>query len=103
MSRKPPVEGTRLICRELAGPEPTSTPSSSTDSGIVLAVIAILVILIYMFPTINANGRHHRNTAAITVLNVFLGWTFVGWVVALVWSYTDYTTDNFGVPSATTK
>jgi hypothetical protein len=25
---------------------------------------------------------------AITVLNVLLGWTFIGWVVALVWAST---------------
>jgi hypothetical protein len=40
--------------------------------------------LIYFAPTINA--RHKRNYAAILALNFFLGWTFVGWVVALAWS-----------------
>jgi hypothetical protein len=51
---------------------------------IVLAVVGSL----YMLPTIIAFGRHHHQAAAIPVLNVFLGWTFLGWVGALVWAAT---------------
>ena len=32
---------------------------------------------------------HHRNTAVagpIAVVNLFLGWTLLGWVVALAWA-----------------
>lgn len=43
---------------------------------------------IYVLPTIVAYRRHHRQTLAITVLNVVLGWTLLGWVVALVWACT---------------
>jgi hypothetical protein len=32
--------------------------------------------------------RHHLNAGPIAILNIFLGWTFVGWVVALVWCFT---------------
>jgi len=39
-----------------------------------------------------ALARGHRNAVAITAVNILLGWTFVGWVVALVWSLTDNTT-----------
>jgi uncharacterized integral membrane protein len=52
-------------------------------------VILFIFLVIYFAPTINAWTRHHRNTTAITVLNIFLGWTFIGWVVALVWSYSE--------------
>ena len=31
-------------------------------------------------------GRNKKNATAILVLNLFLGWTFIGWVVALVWA-----------------
>ena len=44
---------------------------------------------IYFAPTMNAWNRNHRNTNAIAVLNLFLGWTFIGWVIALVWSNAD--------------
>ena len=32
--------------------------------------------------------RGKSNTFAILLLNLFLGWTFIGWIVALVWSVT---------------
>lgn len=46
----------------------------------------LLVIVPYMLPTLVAALRKKRNTLAIGALNVLLGWTFIGWVVALVWS-----------------
>jgi len=44
--------------------------------------------LIYFLPTIVALVRHKRNTLSIFLLNLFLGWTLVGWIVALVWAST---------------
>jgi hypothetical protein len=41
-----------------------------------------------MLPTIVAGQRGHQNTAAIAVLNLLLGWTFIVWVIALVWAMT---------------
>jgi|SRR5262252_5523445 len=48
-----------------------------------------LLALGYFLPTLVARGRLHRNALAIGMLNLFLGWTFLGWVVALVWACTD--------------
>lgn len=31
-------------------------------------------------------GWNKRNADAIVALNFFLGWTFIGWVIALVWA-----------------
>ncbi|MGA9979678.1 MAG: superinfection immunity protein [Candidatus Sulfotelmatobacter sp.] len=42
--------------------------------------------LMYFLPTILAFARNKRDTAAILLLNLFLGWTMIGWVVALVWA-----------------
>jgi hypothetical protein len=38
---------------------------------------------IYFLPSIVAYGRKNH-TAAIVALNLFLGWTVIGWVIALV-------------------
>jgi len=46
----------------------------------------LLSLAFYFLPTIIALARRRQNTPAIFLLNFFLGWTFVGWVVALVWS-----------------
>lgn len=49
-------------------------------------IIFILGLLLYFLPTVLAVIRKHPNTLAIFLLNFFLGWSFIGWVVALVWS-----------------
>lgn len=40
----------------------------------------------YFIPTIIALIRNHESGVAILVVNALLGWTLVGWVVALAWS-----------------
>jgi hypothetical protein len=42
--------------------------------------------IFYFLPSIIALARSKRNTLSIFLLNCFLGWTLVGWVVALVWA-----------------
>ena len=49
-----------------------------------LLIILIPTLLIYFLPTIVALSRRKTNRTAIFLLNLLLGWTFVGWVVALV-------------------
>ncbi len=50
------------------------------------SLIWLLVIGgIYFFPSIVAIINKKKNASAIFILNFFLGWTFIGWVIALVW------------------
>jgi hypothetical protein len=42
--------------------------------------------IFYFLPSIIALARSKRSTLSIFFLNLFLGWTLVGWVVALVWA-----------------
>jgi hypothetical protein len=42
--------------------------------------------VMYFLPTIIAFARSKRDVVSILLLNFFLGWTMIGWVVALVWS-----------------
>ena len=49
-------------------------------------LILIIGMIIYFIPTIVASFRGHHNFVAILLLNIFLGWTLVGWVAALVWA-----------------
>ena len=44
--------------------------------------------VIYFLPTIVALVRQKRNFVSILLLNLFLGWTLIGWIVALVWAST---------------
>ncbi|HMH06016.1 MAG TPA: superinfection immunity protein [Terriglobales bacterium] len=51
--------------------------------------------IFYFLPSLIALARSKRNLLAIFLLNCFLGWTLVGWVVALVWAVK---VDNFPAP-----
>ena len=42
--------------------------------------------VMYFLPSIVALARSKRDIGAILLLNFFLGWTMIGWVVALVWA-----------------
>lgn len=43
-------------------------------------------IVIYFLPSIIAAARSKRDLLSIFLLNFFLGWTAIGWIVALVWA-----------------
>jgi len=51
-------------------------------------VVLLFVAGLYLLPTIVAVVRLHHQTLAIFLLNMFLGWSALGWVVALIWSAT---------------
>ena len=53
---------------------------------VILGILFLLCMPFYLLPTIIANARSHQNILAIFILNLFAGWTFWGWVAALVWA-----------------
>lgn len=60
-----------------------------------IALLAILIIpgiitqCIYFLPYLIANSKGHEQETAIFILNLFAGWTFIAWVIALVWAFTN--------------
>jgi hypothetical protein len=73
------------------------------EAGAIFLIVIYLAI--YFLPSLIANGRDHSNLAPIIIVNLFLGWTFLGWLWALVWSFTDNTKQKTTAefPSATFK
>jgi hypothetical protein len=47
---------------------------------------AVLVFGLYLLPAIVAAIRKHQSFGGIFILNLLLGWTVLGWIVALVWA-----------------
>ena len=52
-------------------------------SIVVVCVFVMGAVALYLLPVLVAWARHVPGTAVIAVINVFLGWTFLGWVLAL--------------------
>ncbi|MBI1179134.1 MAG: superinfection immunity protein [Alphaproteobacteria bacterium] len=53
-----------------------------------MGALTLLLLIAYFFPAMVAVARSHHNQLAIFMLDLFLGWTVLGWVVALVWACT---------------
>ena len=49
-------------------------------------IMILFIIALYFLPTIITACNHHRSTLANILVNLFLGWTGIGWLVALIWS-----------------
>jgi hypothetical protein len=64
---------------------------TETDQG---TGIIILILIAYFIPWFIAIIRKHKNTTPIFLVNLLLGWAFIGWVVALVWSTTSNTSNT---------
>ena len=53
------------------------------------AILFFAALFFYFLPAIAAVMRRHNNKSAIWILNLLLGWTVLGWIVALVWAHTN--------------
>ena len=49
-----------------------------------MALLILFPMLIYFVPTISGWNTKHAN--GILVINLFLGWTIIGWIIALAWA-----------------
>jgi hypothetical protein len=47
----------------------------------------IVAPALYLLPTYEAWKNEHPNLTAIALVNIFLGWSLLGWVVAIVWAF----------------
>jgi hypothetical protein len=62
-----------------------------------LVGLAFSLALLFL-PTLVATSRRHPNTSSIFLVNLFFGWTFVGWVVSLIWACSRPPAPVFYVP-----
>ena len=54
----------------------------------IYEIIRVLItLIIYFLPGIIAILQKRNKSTAIFILNLLLGWTIIGWVAALVWTF----------------
>ena len=66
-------------------------------------ILAVLGFFLYFLPAIIADKRKAKSLAGIVLLNLFLGWTFLGWLGALIWAVVAEGDDNEGDLTASEK
>ncbi len=57
--------------------------------GLLGLVGFIIIVGLYFLPGIVASIRQVSNQASVWVINAFLGWSVIGWVVALAMAVKD--------------
>ncbi len=57
--------------------------SGGGAAGIGAGVVVLLLVVPYFIPTIVGVIRKVPNIGSVIVVNLLLGWTLIGWVVAL--------------------
>jgi Superinfection immunity protein/Protein of unknown function (DUF2510) len=78
----------------LPTPYTGTPPAPATDkrpvwTGTVIIGWTLAVITIgYLIPLAVAMTRGKSNVGGVAIVNIFLGWTFIGWAVALVMACT---------------
>ncbi len=81
-----PVQATTKVASS------NSTQTDSDETAIVsvfIVVLGMISLVIYFIPSLIAVLRGHQNALAIFMLNLFLGWLFIGWVLAMIWACTE--------------
>lgn len=74
---------------------------AATAAGGSAALGLIIIIALYFIPTIVAFSRKVTNVGSVFVINFFLGWSIIGWVVALAMSVKSKTPQVVVVTSPT--
>jgi hypothetical protein len=70
-----------------------SDPAASAAGGAGIGVLILLLIVVgasaYFVPTIIALIRKTPNTGSVIAINLLLGWSLIGWAVALAMALRD--------------
>lgn len=57
------------------------------DATAFVIILFALGSILYFLPSLIASKRNHHNHISILLVNLFFGWTAIGWIVALIWAF----------------
>lgn len=60
--------------------------SGVNTNEVLWGIVGVIGFLFYFAPSILAMLGNNDSAGGVIVMNIFLGWTFIGWVIALVWA-----------------
>ena len=65
-----------------------ATPGMHLDFPGSYLPFGLVGLALYFLPTIIVLARRKKNVLGPVLVNVLLGWTVIGWIVALIWALT---------------
>lgn len=66
-------------------------------STILLILLILIGLITWFLPAAIAIMRQHHNAVPITLATIFLGWTCIGWLLCLIWSFSAADDNKRGV------
>jgi hypothetical protein len=54
--------------------------------AVLIMPLVVLAGVLYLLPTVVAVARGHRRLLGVALINILLGWTLLGWLLALAWA-----------------
>jgi Superinfection immunity protein len=76
-----------------------ATTTKPVSFAIIAAAAAVVLLPVYFLPVFIARARRVPDLAPVTVINIFLGWTFFGWVTALALAVRDRRPERPAAPA----
>lgn len=55
----------------------------------------IIILIAYFIPSIISTFRNTKSGLGIFMLNLFLGWTLIGYIAAFIWAFTAKTIKEY--------
>lgn len=49
-------------------------------------IALVFAVVMYFLPAIVAHHRQHVSSGTILWVNLFLGWSIIGWIVCFAWA-----------------
>jgi uncharacterized protein involved in cysteine biosynthesis len=53
---------------------------------VIEGAVVLGALMLYLVPAMIADAREREDAFAVTMVNILLGWTVIGWFAALVWA-----------------
>jgi hypothetical protein len=54
--------------------------------NLIEVAAGVAALMVYLAPAMIADARERKDAFAVTIVNVLLGWTVIGWFAALLWA-----------------
>lgn len=52
-----------------------------------MIIVYLICLFLYFLPTIIAANRKNKFTKSIFIINLFFGWTVIGWILAMAMAF----------------
>lgn len=68
---------------------PAVVGTTNDVNNLVIIIFFTAALVLYFSPSFVAARLKHTRKVSIVLLNFLLGWTVIGWIISLIWAYSE--------------